>query len=133
MLRPLPLMAIAIIIYNGIALLTQLPMETDLFRLTLPSTALWHVTLSDALLVIGLILLFLEIVSSSNVRGSIVNHSLALLVFIVCVVEFLLVRACGTSTFLLLTLFTLVDVVAGFSVTVLAARRDVVVDSGLDH
>jgi hypothetical protein len=126
-------MAIAIVIYNGIALLTSLPMETDLFRLTLPSSALWHITLGDLLLVIGLILLFLEIVASSNMRGSIINHGLALLVLIICVVEFLLVPACGTSTFLLLTLFTLVDVVAGFSVTVLAARRDVVVDSGLDH
>jgi hypothetical protein len=45
--------------------------------------------------------------------------------FILCLVEFLLFPAFATSTFFLVTLMVLLDVLAGFIVTIVAARRDV--------
>ena len=44
--------------------------------------------------------------------------------FLICLLLFLLVGVFGTSVFFLLTLMTLIDVVAGFSITAIAARRD---------
>jgi hypothetical protein len=56
---------------------------------------------------------------------AIVNHALSMLLFIVCLVEFLLFSAFATSTFFLVTLMVLLDVLAGFIVTIVASRRDV--------
>ena len=51
-----------------------------------------------------------------------------LLVFLV---EFLLVQGAATSVFFLLMLMTLVDVMAGFSVSIRSATRDVDLSGGL--
>jgi hypothetical protein len=48
--------------------------------------------------------------------------------FIVMLVEFLLVPQAGTSTFFILMVISLVDVMAGFTVTVRTAQRDLQVD-----
>ena len=53
-----------------------------------------------------------------------VNHGLSLVVFIVALIEFIVLPEFGTSTFFMITLFTLLDVVAGFTVTIATARRD---------
>ena len=57
------------------------------------------------------------------------EHILSTLVFVVCIVEFLLVDKAATSTFFLMTVISFVDVVAGFSITIRAARRDFSVGS----
>ena len=46
-------------------------------------------------------------------------------VFVVCLLEFLLVRECATSTFLILTAITLLDLVCGFAISLRSATRDV--------
>ena len=63
--------------------------------------------------------------SSTGSRGAvIVNHGLSILLFIVCLVEFLLLPAFATPTFFLLMAMVLLDVVAGFIMTIAAARRE---------
>ena len=49
---------------------------------------------------------------------TIVDHMLAMALFIAMLVEFLLVDRAGTSTFFLLTMITVVDVLVGFIVSV---------------
>jgi len=121
----MPLMAIVVIAYNIIAFLTGPSLDTALFSVTLISGASWAVTVADALLMGGLVLLFLELVGATfTSTSSIVNHGLSLLVFIVCLIEFIALPAFGTSTFFLITMMALLDVVAGFTVTIRAARRD---------
>ena len=44
--------------------------------------------------------------------------------FVVCLVEFLLFPAFATSTFFLISLMVLLDLAAGFIVTLVAARRE---------
>ncbi len=44
--------------------------------------------------------------------------------FIVAFIEFLLVPFCGTAAFFFLMIMSLIDVVAGYSVSILVARRD---------
>ena len=50
---------------------------------------------------------------------------LSTLVFILFLVEFLLVGACASSVFFILMVMALFDVVAGFTVSITSAGRDV--------
>jgi hypothetical protein len=72
------------------------------------------------------VVLFVELLKSTTSRRiAIVNHALSMVLFIICLVEFLLAPACATSVFFLLSVMVLLDVLAGFIVTIVAARRDV--------
>jgi hypothetical protein len=44
--------------------------------------------------------------------------------FIIALIVFLLVQAFGTPAFFMLTVMALVDVVAGYTVSIFSARRD---------
>jgi hypothetical protein len=48
-----------------------------------------------------------------------------MLVFIICLIEFLLHPAFATTTFFLIMVMSLLDVLAGVVVTIVSARRDV--------
>jgi len=98
---------------------------TSLFSLPLPSGAQWSLTGSDIFVMLGIITLFIEIVKSVRTgTGTILEHALSLVVFIVFLILFLLVETAGTSAFLIVTLMCLLDVIAGFTITVATARRD---------
>jgi hypothetical protein len=95
------------------------------FPITLPSAGVWQLTLGDILLVAGLFLLFFEILKATRSGGnSVVDHALSMIVFVVCLILFLIWDRAATSTFFLLMLMAMIDVIAGFSVTINAARRD---------
>lgn len=69
--------------------------------------------------------LFLEILKSTSTgTATIVNHGISLLLFILCLVQFLLMPNFATSTFFILMSMTLLDVLAGVIVTIVSARRD---------
>ncbi|MEN0068040.1 MAG: hypothetical protein AAGA48_38275 [Myxococcota bacterium] len=88
--------------------------------------AIWPISASDLLLGFGLIMLFFELLKSTQTqRASLVNHGLSLLVFVAGLIEFLLLPQFATSTFFFLMLMALLDTLAGFIVTVATARRDV--------
>jgi hypothetical protein len=71
------------------------------------------------------VVLFFELVRATNTnKVAIINHSLSMILFIICLVEFLLVPGFATSTFFILTTMTLLDVLAGFIVTIVTARKD---------
>lgn len=86
----------------------------------------WPISLGDIILFGALICLFFELLKSTQSdKVAIINHSLSMVLFIVCLVEFLLLRPFATSTFFLLTSMTLMDVLAGFIVTAISARKDI--------
>ena len=94
------------------------------------SGALWTISFGDMILITALVVLFVELLKSAAPRGTaIVNHGLSMLLFIICLVEFLLFDAFATSTFFLITLMVLLDVLAGFIVSIVSARRDF----GVEH
>ena len=125
MFGTLPLMAIVIIAYNIIVYLTGLTMESQITTITLISGAMWTITIGDLILFFGLILLFLELVNSTRTGAStIVNHALSMLVLLIALVEFIVLPQFGTSTLIALVMLALFDVIAGFTVTITAARRD---------
>ncbi|MBX3445287.1 MAG: hypothetical protein KF765_00925 [Parvibaculaceae bacterium] len=125
MFRTLPLMAFAIIAYNIIVYLTGLSLDTQVFSVSLVSGAMWTIAVGDMIVFGALVLLFLELVSSTQTGTStIVNHGLSMLVLLIALVQFIVLPEFGTSTFFALVMFALFDVIAGFTVTITAARRD---------
>lgn len=81
---------------------------------------------ADGLVLLALVLLFFEIMKSTRTSNrSILDHLLSTFVFVAFLVEFLLVRGAATSLFFTLMMIALVDVLAGFSVTIRASGRDV--------
>src|SRR5215207_1777730 len=120
-----PLLLIPLAIYNCVAFLMPTVSFTEpLFKLTLMSGAEWPVTLSDVLLALGMVLLLLEVIKGARPGAKfLTDHLLSFIVFAAAAAEFLLWPKFGTSTFLLLTLLSLVDFLSGIS---LRRRRRVV-------
>ena len=129
MLTNFPLMALALIIYNGIMFGlggVALTWQTEIFSLNMVSGATWAFNLGDLMLTIGLVLLFIEILKATRVgKMSIIDHLLSTVVLIIFLVEFLLVRDAATQVFFILMVIAFVDVIAGFSVSIRSAGRDV--------
>ncbi|GBF26922.1 hypothetical protein MnTg02_01966 [bacterium MnTg02] len=130
MFLSIPWLIISVAIYNLVAFTSsdiQQTLNSEILPpLTLLSEGVWTFTVSDMLLLVTLVLLFVEILKATRISAvSLLDHSLSTLLFIVCLIEFLVVKSAATSTFFLIMVITLIDVVAGFSVTLRAARRDI--------
>lgn len=90
-----------------------------LFLLPTSSGARWAISLSDLLVAASLIVFFLELFKAMATRRiALVNHTLVMVLFVVCLVAMLIRPNFATSTFFLLTLMVLLDIVAGFVATV---------------
>jgi hypothetical protein len=125
MVGSLPLLALVVIAYNLIVFLTGFTMETGVVSLPLVSGTVWTVTIGDILLFFGLIMLFLELINATRTgSATIINHALSMLVLLITLVQFIVLPQFGTSVFFLIVLLNLLDVIAGFTVTITSARRD---------
>jgi hypothetical protein len=123
-LSAIPLLAFVVIAYVAFAW-AGADFTLPRFTPTLPSGGLWQITLGDMLLTVALIVLFFEMVKSTRTGGnSVVDHALSMIVFIACLILFLVWQPAATSLFFLITVISLIDVIAGFSVTIRSARRD---------
>lgn len=123
--RALPLLGLAVGVYLVGVLFAGLTLDRLLFSFGLPSGVTVGVGFGDLVVCLGLLLLFVELVLSVRPTGaSLVNHALSMALFVGCILLFLLVPACGTTTFLVLTVLALIDVVSGYSISIIAARRD---------
>lgn len=150
-----PLLVIPVVIYNLIAFvfsggdgipgdavegaeaaarqLAPLSDELSAGFLSLPmiSGVDWVLTNGDALLLLAIGLLFIEILKSTSTgTATIMNHAVSMILFIVCLIQFLLLPNFATSVFFILTIMTLLDVLAGVVVTIVSARRDFAVGEG---
>jgi hypothetical protein len=131
-LLALPFTVFVLLAYNALVLPGGNPAATltaSVIGTSLASGAAFILTVGELLLLIGVLALFIEIVKAT--RGSMVSavdHALSALVFVAYLIEFLLVKAAGTGVFLVLTLMSFLDLIAGFTVTIGAARRDLTID-----
>ena len=126
-LRALPLIIIAVILYNVVVFMggTEALAKPVLAGIPLPSGARWSMTLADLIMVVMLGLLFVELLKSTwTSTASLLDHGLSMFVFVLCLVEFIVVQKCATSTFFFITLATLIDVIAGYTIGIRVARRD---------
>jgi hypothetical protein len=123
-LRVLPFLGIAVVVYL-VGVMSGVPLSRVLLALPLPSGATMSFTFGDLVLLLGLMCFFVELlISTRPTQGALLNHALSMGLFIACGLLFLLVAACGTSVFFLLTMLTLIDVVSGYSISIITARRD---------
>lgn len=130
MIAAIPLMIVPFVLYNlimlgfagnGVSDLTEI-----LISFQMMSGAVWTMSWGDVLIVIALVLLFIEVLKATRTGSwSVIDHMFSMLVFIAFLVEFLLVREAATQVFFILMVIAFVDVIAGFSVSIRSAGRDV--------
>ena len=99
-LASIPLLAIVVVLYNLIALTSPSLLGTTFIDLQLLSGAEWVLTVNDAIVALGLILLYAEIVKSTRTTSAtMLDHLLSMLIFVICLLEFISLRPFGTATF----------------------------------
>jgi hypothetical protein len=128
-----PLMLIPFILYNlamlgafgggGTASLEAIVTSVDMM-----SGATWTMSLGDLFIVVALVILFLEIFKATHrSSAALLDHLFSMALFVVFLVEFLLVQGAATQIFFILMMISLVDVIAGFTVSIKSASRDVAI------
>lgn len=125
-----PLLVVPFVLYNLVVFVffgaNPVNWGAGLFAIPMPSGMPWAVSAGDFILVVGIVCLFIEVLKSTNTgRNSIVEHMLSMVLFVAFLIEFLLVGAASSSVFFLLMVMALIDVVAGFTVSITSAGRDV--------
>jgi len=100
-------------------------LNKQLFKLHMVSGADWVFRTSDLITIITMMALFVELIKSTYTSSSqMIDHGLSMLVFILCLICFLLVPKATSSVFFLIMIAALVDVVAGALIGIRTARRD---------
>ena len=132
MLRIFPLMIVPIIIYAFFAFGGGVTGHQDIAQLLshgidvrMFSGDMWHFSLGDMLVLVALMMLFVEIVKSTRTTArEIINHALSMITFVVAIIFFITFKGFSTSTFFLITVMTIFDVVAGYTISIVAAEHD---------
>ncbi len=138
-LRALPLIGIVLILYNLIVFggsmfgATTAPggdegiLRQVLFTIPMLSNPDgWSFSWGDLLTLILFVLLFIEILKATYTSTTaMVDHGLSMLVFIICLIEFLMVKEAQTSVFFFITVAAIIDVIAGYTIGIRVARRDI--------
>ena len=129
MLVAIPLMIIPLVLYNVVMLGPGSGiggLESHILELPMLSGATWILNVGDLFILIALVLLFIEIMKATRTGAfSVIDHLLSTFVFIAFLLEFLLVQGAATQVFFILMVIAFIDVIAGFSVSIRSAGRDV--------
>ncbi len=122
-----PLLLVPFAVYNMIAFLTPgVGWTSPVTTVHMMSGQDWVLTWEDVLIAFAIFLLWVEIIKSTRIgTRNVMDHILAMALFVVMLVEFLLVPRAATSTFFLLMAIALVDVLAGFIVGTRSAQRQI--------
>jgi len=100
-------------------------LSESMFSIGMPA-GVWGISFGDLIVLFGIIALFVDLIKSTSTgTAAVVNHALSTGVFIICLILFLLVPAFVSTPFFMLVAMTLLDIVAGFTITTISARRDV--------
>ena len=132
-----PLLLLPFAFFNIVIFLLNIPLTDPVFTIPLMSTPTVPpvfdrsiaVTTGDLIVAIGMLLLYVEVVKAARPGGkSIMDHLLSFILFVAMAAELLLVPRAASSTLLLLTVLSFVDVLAGISIR--PAREETIV---LEH
>lgn len=129
-IRAIPLLFFVFLLYNVVVLIFGGDNPGAFLRepyLPLPViNGQWSMSIGDIIVLILLVLLFLELLKATYTSStSLLDHGLSMLVFIVCLVEFLMVKEAQTSVFFFIVIATFIDVIAGYTIGIRLARRDI--------
>ncbi|MEQ1647278.1 MAG: hypothetical protein ABL898_01720 [Hyphomicrobiaceae bacterium] len=131
-LGAIPLIIIPFILYFLISVLGGAGVADETFRRVLfkvplvnNTTGGWAFSWGDLIMLIMMLCLFVELLKSTYTGTvSMVDHGLSMVVFILCLIAFLMVPQAQTSVFFFIMVAALIDVVAGFMIGIRTARRD---------
>jgi len=128
-----PLLLIPFAIYNIIAfLMPGVSWTGTIITVHMMSAADWTMSAGDMLVVLGIVVLFGEVMKSTRIgMRTVVDHALSLILFLGMLVEFLLVKQAASATFFLLLVISFIDVLGGFAVSLRSAQRDLTVEGTL--
>jgi hypothetical protein len=128
-----PLLLIPALIYAMIAIpaganVAQV-MASQAFAMPMPSSAKWVVTWGHLIVMLSVIILFLEILKSTTPStAQMLDNGLAVGVFILCFILWLLIAPFGTSEFFVIVLMSLLDFLAGSVIMTRVSQRTVQYD-----
>ena len=128
--RYIPLMGVLLLVYNVLSQRAGggdgFPWDSEWRILQLPTGAEVSFTYSEGFLALALVVLLIEIVKSTSASNfAIVEQILSMLVFVVFLTQFLNSEHAAEPTFLLLTIISFVEVLAGFVIMTKVAKRDI--------
>ena len=124
--RYVPLMGIILLLYNIISASSEFVWDNTWKTINLPSGAEVAVSYSEGFIAFSLIVLFIEIIKSTSISNhAITEQILSILIFIIFLLQFLNSSKASEPTFLILTIMSLIDVMAGFVIQTKVARRDI--------
>lgn len=129
-LTAFPALTLAVVLYAIAALFGgdgfRESLSGGVLALNMPAGVAWQLTAGDLFIMIGIVALFVDLLkSTSTSTAAVVNHVLSTALFVICLVLFLLVPAFVTTAFFMIMIMALLDIVAGFTITTISARRDV--------
>jgi len=136
-LRAIPLILFVFIFYNILVLFgggSGTAVETDkllrdvLLPIRMLNDQVWNFSWGDLIVLLLFFTLFAELLKATYTSStSLLDHGLSMLVFVVCLIEFLMVPQAQTSVFFFIVIATLIDVVAGYTIGIRVARRDLAI------
>ena len=132
-LRSIPLIIVVLILYNVIVALLGPEILSKLLlpEIELPSGGVLKLTWGDFIVLLTFIMLFIEIVKATYTStSSLIDHGLSMLVFVACLIEFLMTPLAANSVFFMIMVAALIDVVAGYTIGIRVARRDLSLGHG---
>ncbi|MCW5713387.1 MAG: hypothetical protein KIT43_02555 [Bauldia sp.] len=127
MLRNFPFTIVPLVIFNLVILFTEATVwDNEILKLPLFSGQDWPLRVGDLMVIVGLLALMGEVFrATSMAKSAVTNHLLSIIVLIVYVIEFVVVGDAANSTFFILTIVALIDVLTGVVVTLRLATRDI--------
>lgn len=124
--RYIPYMGFILVFYNLLSKRSNFSWDHDWIILHLPSSSAVTLSYSEGFIALGLIVLFIEIVKATTVSNfAIIEQVLSVLVFVAFLTQFLNSEHAAEPTFFILTLMSLIEVLAGFVILTKVAMRDI--------
>jgi hypothetical protein len=134
MFRLFPLLLVPVVIYNLFALgggvighydIQDLLSIKHSVPLHMFSGDIWNFSFGDLLILGSLMLLFIEVIKATRTTSNeIINHALSMLTFVIALIEFITLKGFATSPFFFIMVMTLFDVIAGYTISIVAAEHD---------
>jgi hypothetical protein len=126
-----PLLLISVIIYNvlalGLGLAGHAQMQAFLANhvtFHMFSGDEWDFSIGDGIILFSLIMLFVETLKATRSTGrELLSHGLSAVTFVIALVEFITLRGFSTSPFFFIMVMAAVDVVAGYTISIVTAEH----------
>jgi hypothetical protein len=132
MIRAIPLILLIVIFYNLMAFGGMAVGDHNLqpflergVQIHLISGDTWKFTIADLMMLVTLMLLFVEIIKATRTTSrEIINHAFSMMTFVVALIEFITLKGFATSVFFFIVAMSLFDVIAGYTISIVAAEHD---------